>query len=252
MDLVLLSEVFLLTFTFSGLSTDFLIILLKGSQVLTSFGELTFLHTFTDIPVDEGTLGVHKIELVVDTGQGLSDGSGVGNHAYSTLDTGQITTWDDSWWLVVDTALEAGWTPIDELDSTLGLDGGNSGVDILWHDITSVHHAASHVLTVARIALGQHVGWFEDRVGDFVDGKLFVVGLFGGDDWGVGGQHKVDTWVWHQVGLEFGKIDVQGTIEAEGGSQGGDDLSNQSVQVGVGWAFNVQVAAADIVQGFVI
>ncbi len=62
----------------------------------------------------------------------------------------------------------------------------------------------------------------------------------------------MDTWVWHQVGLELGKIDVQSTIEAEGSSQGRDDLSNQSVQVSVGWALNIQVTTADIVQGFVI
>jgi hypothetical protein len=155
------------------------------------------------------------------------------------LDTGQVTTWDDSWWLVVDTALEASWAPVDELHSALGLDGGDSGIDILWHDITSVHHAAGHVLTVARIALGQHVGWLEDRVGDFVDRELLVVSLLSRDDRSIGGQHKVDTWVWHQVGLELGKIDVQGTIEAKGSGQGGHDLGDQSVQVGVGWAFNV-------------
>merc|ERR1712166_453827 len=32
-------------------------------------GELTLLHTFPDVPMDEGTLGVHKIELVVNAGE---------------------------------------------------------------------------------------------------------------------------------------------------------------------------------------
>jgi len=169
MNLIFFSEVFLLTFTFSGFGTDLFVILLKGSKILTSFGEFTFFHTLTDIPVDEGSLGVHKIELVINTGKGLGNGSGVGNHAHSSLDTSKITTWDNSWWLVVDTALEASWAPVNELNSSLCLDGGDSGVDILRDDITSEHHTASHELTVTWVTLGKHVGWLEDGVGDFSD-----------------------------------------------------------------------------------
>jgi hypothetical protein len=62
----------------------------------------------------------------------------------------------------------------------------------------------------------------------------------------------VDSWVRDQVSLEFSNIDVQGTIESQGGSQGRDDLSNQSVQVGIGGSFDVQVSSADIVNGFVV
>merc|ERR1711985_158368 len=62
----------------------------------------------------------------------------------------------------------------------------------------------------------------------------------------------MDSWVWDQVGLELGNIDVEGTIESEGGSEGGDDLSNESVQVGVGWSLDIEVSSADIVNGLVI
>merc|ERR1711990_313777 len=62
----------------------------------------------------------------------------------------------------------------------------------------------------------------------------------------------MDSWVWHQVGLELGNIDVEGTIESEGGSERGDNLGNESVQVGVGWSLNVEVSSADIVDGLVI
>jgi hypothetical protein len=62
----------------------------------------------------------------------------------------------------------------------------------------------------------------------------------------------VDTWVGDQVCLELGDIDVEGTIESEGGGQGGDNLSDEAVQVGVGWALDVEVAAADVVDGLVI
>jgi hypothetical protein len=79
-----------------------------------------------------------------------------------------------------------------------------------------------------------------------------VVGLLGRDDWGVGGKHEVDSWVWDKVGLEFSDINVEGTIESEGGSEGGDNLSNESVQVGVGWSLNVEVSSADVIDGFVV
>ena len=62
----------------------------------------------------------------------------------------------------------------------------------------------------------------------------------------------MDSWVWHQVGLEFSDINIEGTVESEGGSQGGDNLSDESVQVGVGWSLDIEVSSADIINGFVI
>jgi len=250
--LVLLTEVLLLTFSLSGLGTDLLVILLKGSKILTGLGELTFLHTLTDVPVDEGTLGVHKIELVVNTGKSLGDGSGVGHHAHGTLDAGKISTGDNGRGLVVDAALESGGAPVDELHSALGLDGGNGGVDILGDNVSAEHHAASHVLSVARVALGKHVGGLEHRVGDLRDRQLLVVGLLSRDDRGVRGKHEMDSGVRHQVGLELRKIDVEGTIETKRCGQRRHNLGNKSVQVGVGRALDVEVATAHIVQGLVI
>jgi hypothetical protein len=72
--------------------------------------------------VDEGALCVHQIELVVQPAPGLGDCGGVGEHADSSLDFRKIAAWDDGRWLVVDTDLEARWTPIDQLDRPLGLD----------------------------------------------------------------------------------------------------------------------------------
>ena len=202
--------------------------------------------------MDEGTLGVHKIELVVNSGEDLGDGGRVGDHADGAHDLGEVTTWDDSGWLVVDTALEASWAPVDELDGSLGLDGGDSGVDILGDDITSVHEAACHVLSVTWVTLGHHGGGLEGAVGDLGNGELLVVGLLSGDDWGVGGEHEMDTWVWDQVGLELSHINVEGTIESEGGSEGGDNLRDESVQVSVGGSLNIEVSSADIVDGLVV
>jgi hypothetical protein len=105
---------------------------------------------------------------------------------------------------------------------------------------------------MARIALGKHVRWLEHGVGDLVDGQLFVVGLLSGDDRRIGGKHEVDARIRHQVGLELRQIDVQGTIEAQRGSEGRHDLCDEAVEVGVGRALDVQVAAADVIQGLVI
>jgi len=79
-----------------------------------------------------------------------------------------------------------------------------------------------------------------------------MISLLSGDNWGIGRKHEMDSWVWHQVGLELSDIDVEGTIESEGGGERGDNLSNESVQVGVGWSLNIEVSSADIVDGLVI
>jgi len=202
--------------------------------------------------VNEGSLGVHKIELVVNSGEDLSDSSGVGDHADGAHDLGEVTTGHNSGGLVVDSALEASGAPVDELDGSLGLDGGNSGVDVLGDDVTSVHEAASHVLSVSGVTLGHHGGGLEGGVGDLSNGELLVVGLLGGDDGSVGGEHEMDTGVGDEVSLELGDINVKGTVKSKGGGEGGDNLGDESVQVGVGGSLDVEVSSADIVDGLVV
>ena len=102
------------------------------------------------------------------------------------------------------------------------------------------------------VALHHLVGGLEAGVGDLSHRQLLVVGLLGRDDGSVGGQREMDTWVGHQVGLELGQIHVEGTIEAQGGCDGGHDLADQAVEVGVGGALDVQVTAADVVDGLVV
>jgi hypothetical protein len=62
----------------------------------------------------------------------------------------------------------------------------------------------------------------------------------------------VDTRIWDQVGLELSDINVQGTIESQRGSQGRNDLGNESVQVGISGSLNIELSSADIVNSFVI
>uniref|UniRef100_A0A8W7P101 Uncharacterized protein n=1 Tax=Anopheles coluzzii TaxID=1518534 RepID=A0A8W7P101_ANOCL len=81
---------------------------------------------------------------------------------------------------------------------------------------------------------------------------LLVVRLLGRDDRGVGDQREVDTRVRHQVGLELGQIHVEGTVEAERRRDGRHNLADQSVEIRVGRALDVQVATADVVDGLVV
>ena len=62
----------------------------------------------------------------------------------------------------------------------------------------------------------------------------------------------MDTRVGHQVGLELSQIHVEGAVKAQGGGDGGHDLADQTVEVLVGRALDVQVAAADVVDGLVV
>jgi len=152
---------FFLTLTFGGLDSDLLVILLEGGKIFSGLRELSLFHTFSDVPMDEGSLGVHEIEFVIDSGEDLSDGSGVGDHADGSHDLGEITSGNDGRRLVVDTALETGRAPVNELNGSLGLDGSNGGVDILGDDVTSEHEAACHVLSVSGVTLGHHGGGLE-------------------------------------------------------------------------------------------
>ena len=89
-------------------------------------------------------------------------------------------------------------------------------------------------LTVAWVALDHGVGGLEAGVGDLRHGELLVVGLLGGDDGSVGDQREVDPGVGHQVGLELGQVHVESSVKPQRGRDGGHDLPNQPVEVGVG------------------
>ena len=243
---------FFFSLSFSSFNSYFFVVLLKGSQIFSGFGEFSFFHTLTDIPVHECSLGVHQIEFMVKSWEDFSNSSSVGDHAASSHDLSKITSWDDCGRLIVDSNLESSWAPVNELDSSLGLDSSNSGIDILGNNISSVHHWAGHVFSVSGIAFSHHVCWFEAWVSNFSNWELFVVSFFSWDDGGVWWQHEVNSRVGDQVSLEFSYINIQGTIESEGSSEGWDDLRDQSVQVGVGGSFNIEISSADIIDGFVV
>ena len=51
-----------------------------------------------------------------------------------------------------------------------------------------------------------------------------MVSLLGRDDRRVRDEGEVDSGIGNQVGLELGQVDVQSSVEAERGSDGGDNL----------------------------
>jgi len=234
------------------INSNLLIISLKKGKVLPGLCELCFLHTLSDIPVDKGSLGVHEIKLVVKSGPGFSNSSGVGKHANSSRWLGHISTRGDGGFLVVDTNLETSWAPVDELDGPLGLDITNGSVDILGDYITPVEQTTGHVLSVSGIALHHLVRWLETGSGNLVDRLLLVVGLLSAHDGSIGRQREVDPGVGHQVGLELSQINVEGTIESERSGDGGNDLADKPVEVGVAGSLDIEVLSADIVDGLVV
>ena len=134
------SGFFFFSFTIGGFNSDLFVILFKGSQIFSGFREFTFFHTFSDIPMNKGSLSVHKIELMIKSREYFGDCSGVGNHADGSHDFGQISSGDYSWRLIVDTDFESGRAPIDKLNGSLSLDGGDRSINVFWDDITSVKH----------------------------------------------------------------------------------------------------------------
>merc|ERR1712024_40829 len=62
----------------------------------------------------------------------------------------------------------------------------------------------------------------------------------------------MNPWVGHQVGLELCKIHVESSIEAQRGSDRGDDLADQTVDVGVGGSVNIQITTANVVDSLIV
>merc|ERR1712018_891343 len=102
------------------------------------------------------------------------------------------------------------------------------------------------------IALHHGVGWLEAGIGNLSHGERLVVSLLSGDDGSVGDQWEVNPGVGHQVGLELVQVHVESSIKPEGSSGGGDNLRDETVQVGVGGPLNVEVPPADVVDGLII
>ena len=139
---------------------------------------------------------------------------------HSAVDLGKVTVWHVLWWLVADTELETSWAPVNELDGALGLEGCDGAVGVLWNNVSTVEQASCHIFAVAWVTLDHLVVWLEAGHGDFLNRVGLVRRLGSRDNWGVGNEREVNTWVWHQVGLELVQVDVERSVKAERSGDG--------------------------------
>ena len=202
--------------------------------------------------MNEGSLGIHQVELVVESSPGLGNRRGAAHHADRALDLSEVAARDDGRRLVVDADLEAGGAPVDELDGTLRLDRRDRGVDVLRDDVAAIEAATGHVLAVTRVALHHLVGRLENGVCKLGDRQLLVVRLLGGNDRREVDQREVNARVWDEVRLQLGEVDVERSVKAQRRRDGADALGNQAVQVGVRRTLDVEVAAADVIDGLIV
>merc|ERR1712039_516174 len=173
---------FLFTFTFCCFDADLLVIFFKCGKVFACFRKLTFLHALSDVPMHKRAFRIHQVEFMVNTGEDFGNCCGIADHATSTHYLCQISSWNNSRRLVVDTAFEPSGTPIDELDCALSFDGCDSCIYILGHHISTVHHATCHIFTMTRITLHEHSSRLEDTHCNLCHRQLFMVGLLRGDN----------------------------------------------------------------------
>ncbi|TRY77571.1 hypothetical protein DNTS_007213 [Danionella cerebrum] len=94
-----------LPFSVWGVNPHLFVIFLQRCQILARLSKLTLLHALAYVPVYKCSLGVHQVELVVQSCPGLCDRCGVAQHADGPLNLGQVSTGHHSGWLVVDADL---------------------------------------------------------------------------------------------------------------------------------------------------
>jgi hypothetical protein len=237
--------------------SNLLIILLKRSKILTGLAKLAFLHTLTHVPVHESTLAIHEVKLVIQAGPSLGNGRGVGKHRDGAVDRGETAICggsrrDGNRLLVVDADLEAGGAPLDKVERRLRLECSNGGAAVAVDDVTAVEEGDGHVFALAGVANDHLVVRLKALEGQVRYLEALMSTLGSTNDRSIADKRVVNAGIGNQVGLELVQINVESTVEAEGGGDGGNDLGDQAVQVFVAWPGNVQIPAADVVHSFVI
>merc|ERR550525_1923361 len=128
------------------------VVLFHRGQILSGLSELARFHSLSDVPVHEGPLCVHQVELVVHPAHHLGDGRGVTDHQHRPLHFGQVSSRNHGGRLVVNAQFEPGGAPIHEPDGPLCFHRTDGRIHVLWHHVPAVHHATRHILTMARVA----------------------------------------------------------------------------------------------------
>ena len=149
-------------------------------------------------PMHKCPLGIHQVKLVIQVGPGFGYGSGIGQAAHSSMDLSKISSWDYSWWLIVDANLqkhnrlktlkvkvqgfytrylEASRAPVHKLDGFAHFDVGNGCIHVLGHHISSVQEANSHVFPSTRVTLHHLILRFKAVLCYFINSQSLMVCL---------------------------------------------------------------------------
>ncbi|OQR92756.1 hypothetical protein ACHHYP_03229 [Achlya hypogyna] len=212
---VLLAVIHVFAVAFLRLGRHLFVVLLEGSKVLAGLRELAFFHALADVPVHEGTLGVHQVELVIDAREDFSDSARVGDHGNSALHAGEVTARDN-----LDAALETRGAPVNELNRALRLNGRHCSVDVLGDDIT---------------AAAMYLPWRGSHLAIIDDGSKHELVI-----------SATESCSWYAFSAE-----ITGAYD-ESINERRDDLCNEAVEVGVRGALNIKRALANVVDGFVV
>ena len=62
----------------------------------------------------------------------------------------------------------------------------------------------------------------------------------------------MDPGVGHQVGLELSQINIESSVKSQRGRDGGDNLTDDSIQIGVRRSLHVEVSFANVVDCLVV
>ena len=62
------------------------------------------------------------------------------DHADGSHIFGQITSWNDGGWLIVDSDFESSRATIKKLNASFGFDGGNGSIDFFGDNVSSKYH----------------------------------------------------------------------------------------------------------------
>jgi hypothetical protein len=163
-----------------------------------------------------------------------------------------LTARNGHWRAVIDADLETSRTPLDQIERRLSLERSNCRVAVSGNDISTVEKSHSHVFSLSRVTDHHLVGGLCALAGELIDPEALMRRLFLADDRSIADQRVMDAWVWHQIGLEFVEINIQGPVKTQTGGYRRHDLSNEPVQMLKVWAWNVEITAADLEDSFVV
>merc|ERR1719285_375002 len=232
------------------------VVFLQESKVFSCLRKLSFLHTFTHIPMHKSSLGIHQVVLRVDPfGEHTADSNVVPNHSYILFSGGRDIFLNNSSWNFIQTYLETCGTPLDEADLVVLLEPLYGCICLFRLDVTTVVNRDCHILVLHRVKLGvldKHVLWLEAVVSDFSHHLCLMRCLLLANNRCKRCSHEVQPRKWYQVRLELAQINVQFSVETQRSCHGGYNLGNQHVKISITRSINVKLFLAYMVNCLVV